>query len=264
MDIAGLWGKVNDSVEKAQRVATYAIMDSIIKNQALRTAASTVMLSANAAQVVRNTKGTVSAGETNPGKALGLEVASGVLSSLGGAIGLIDIAVVTSAAAALAIGKAGNDQWQEVWEKSLVLPNIEGIPISATTVNTSRQVDVGEQMMIVQSDMDKSYWSDNAVPKLKEWTIEGYLMPALMLDSMYIIRPSLSMQMNSLDLYASSRRPVLFKDSRGKFMFVQITNLQTTEDASYNNAIKIEVSLKEYKPFKIDNEQAAVEVAKGD
>ena len=115
--------------------------------------------------------------------------------------------------------------------------------------------------MIVQSTSSKEYWTDNAVPKLKEWHIEGYITTSLSLDSQYLIKPSLKMQMNFLDICAASRRPVLFKDNRGEFMFVQITNLQTEEEATYNNAIKVSISLKEYKPYKVKNMASAIDVA---
>lgn len=253
---------INESVNKAKEVSTYAIMDLIISSSTFKAIYSTVMLSTSAAQVVRNQKMSVAAvgAAGNSAKTLGLTVASDMISGLGGSIGLIDISLITNAATASILNKA-SPYLQDIWEKTLVLPNIEGIPISAGTLTTSREIDVGEQMMIVQSTSSKEYYTDNAVPKLKEWTLDGYITPSLSLDSQYIIRPSLKMQLNFLDVCASSRRPVLFKDNRGEFMFVQITNLQTEEEASYNNAIKVNISLKEYKPYTVKNTPAYIDVA---
>lgn len=246
------WDTVNTAVEDAQNAATYAIMDAIISDSGWKTAYEAVMLSTSAAQALRN-QSLQQRQNASTVTGLGLEVAS----ALSGVIGLLDVSLVTEAAAAYALGKASLFL-QDLWEKTLMLPNIEGVPISSSTVNTSREVDVGEQPMIVQSTSKKQYWTDNAVPKLREWTIDGYITSSLALDNLYLIKPSLKMQMNFLDTCAASRRPVLFKDNRGEFIFVNIMNLQTTEEASYNNAIKVTISLKEYKPFKVTNTVAQI------
>lgn len=255
---SSLWSKVNTTVDEVQTQATYLLMDAIIKHSTFKAVYETVMLSTNAAQVIRNqklayTKTTTKIGDIPVG-------VTDLISGLGGALGLLDISLVTEAAAAYAIGKA-SPYLQDVYEKTLVEPNIEGVPISSSVLSTSRDIDIGEQMMIVQSTSQKKYWTDNAVPKLKEWQLEGYITPSLALDSLYLIKPSLKMQINFLDRCASSRRPVLFKDNRGEFIFVQITNLQTTEESSYNNAIKVNISLKEYKPFEVVNAIAQVHTA---
>lgn len=249
------WDAVNTAAEDAQNAATYAIMDAIISDSGWKTAYEAVMLSTSAAQALRN-QSLQQRQNASTVTGLGLEVAS----ALSGVIGLLDVSLVTEAAAAYALGKASLFL-QDLWEKTLMLPNIEGVPISSSTVNTSREVDVGEQPMIVQSTSKKQYWTDNAVPKLKEWTIDGYITSSLALDNLYLVKPSLKMQMNFLDTCAASRRPVLFKDNRGEFIFVNIMNLQTTEEASYNNAIKVTISLKEYKPFKVTNAVAQIREA---
>lgn len=245
-----LWGSINKAVGEVQQQATELIMDSIIKNSAFKAVYETVMLSTSAAQVLRNQTLTVTKTATKVGD-IPLN-ATDLLSGLGGAIGLIDISIVTNAATAYTLNKA-SPYLQEVYEKTLALPNIEGVPISTSSLTTSRRIEVGEQAMIVQSTSQKKYWTDNAVPKLKEWQLEGYITSALSLDSLYLIKPSLKMQWSFLDRCAESRRPVLFKDNRGEFIFVQITNLQTEEVSEYNNAIKVSISLKEYKPLTVTN-----------
>lgn len=256
--IVSLWSKANTTVEDVQQRATELVMDAIIKSSTFKGVYETVMLSTSAAQVLRNQTMSVSKTSTKIGD-IPLN-ATDLLSGLGGAIGLIDISLVTNAAAAYALSKA-SPYLQDVYEKTLVEPNIEGVPISASSISTSRDIDVGEQAMIVQSTSQKKYWTDNAVPKLKEWHMEGYITSALALDSLYLIKPSLKMQLNFLDRCAASRRPVLFKDNRGEFIFVQITNLQTTEEPQYNNAIKVNISLKEYKPFTVTNSIVQVKAA---
>lgn len=250
--VESAWDTVNTSVENAKLAATYAVMDAIVRSSAWKTAYEAVMLSSSAAQVLRNQSLRQRQG-TSTITGLGLEAAS----ALSGVIGLLDISLVTEAASAYALSKA-SPFLQDIWEKTLMLPNIEGVPISSSVVNTDRSVDVGEHSMIVQSSTKKQYWTDNAVPKLKEWTIEGYITTSLTLDNLYLVKPSLKMQINFLDMCAESRRPVLFKDNRGEFIFVNIMNLRTIEEASYNNAIKVSISLKEYKPFTVTNTVAQV------
>lgn len=252
-----------DKINTARTNATYYFMDAIISHSSLKAIFSSVMLSQSACQVVRNQ---TMSNSGNPLSKLGNSALSGAgtvatdLASIGftGAFGLLDVAMITKSAVAASLKAAGKKDTQELWEKALVLPNIEGIPISAPSISTTRDIDVGEQMMIVESSVTKKYWTDNAVPHLKEWNIEGYITTALSIDSAFLIRPSLKMQMDFLDTCAVSRRPVLFKDNRGEFRFVQITNLQSTEESSYNNAIKINISLKEYNPFEVENVAANI------
>lgn len=246
---------LSDGIEDARTRATYTLMDNIIKSSRWRVAFEAVMLGTNTVQVLRNQ----SLSQENK------TVASGIaydIGALGGAIGLIDISLITETAISKGLQLSDLTKGlQDIYEKTLMLPNIEGIPISSSIVNTTREVDVGEHAMIVQSTSQKQYWTDNAVPKLKEWSIEGYITTSLSIDNLLLVKPSLKMQLNFLDSCASSRRPVLFKDNRGEFMFVNIMTLQTTEEASYNNAIKISLTLREYKPFKISNVLSSVGTA---
>ena len=146
-------------------------------------------------------------------------------------------------------------------EQALVQPNVAGIPISSGRIETNRDIEVAESMVIVQSTASKQYWTDNAVPRLKEWTVNGYLTPASALDDGTIIKPSLQWQIYYLDVCAKSRRPVIFKTNRGEFVKVQITNLQTVEEASYNNGIEVTLSLKEYNPYFVDTITGENEIA---
>lgn len=133
--------------------------------------------------------------------------------------------------------------------KVLADPNIGGIPIGTASIATERTVDVSQSLVLQQSMGTKEYYTDNATPHLKEWTIEGYLTPMLGLDSFMFIKPSLMLQKKFLDVAATSRRPVWFKDNEMVFHQVQITSLQMTQEPSATNAVKITVGLKEYKPY---------------
>lgn len=139
------------------------------------------------------------------------------------------------------------------WGIALAEPNIAGIPISAPEITQEREVDVSEQMVIVQSLSMKKYWTDNAVPHPKQWRVTGYLTSLTdILDRGVTVKPSLTLQQSYLDTIAASRRPVLFKTSRGEFSTVHIMSLQFHEEASYNNAIHIECSLREFVPYEVE------------
>lgn len=234
-----LWNKVTERTEDADKNAVFLVMDSIIRDTSFRELYKTIMLGNNASTVLHNQ-------QLSTGKGNSFTGAAEVITT-----GLLDTSMITTT---VAMNLTQQSPYaSDIFEKTMVEPNIEGVPISTSSMTCSREVDVGEQMMVVQSSSQKQYWTDNAVPKLREWNIEGYITPSLQIDRLYLIRPSLKMQLKFLDTCAVSRRPVLFKDNRGDFLFVQIMNLQSTEDPTYNNAIKVNISLKEYKPFTIRN-----------
>lgn len=145
--------------------------------------------------------------------------------------------------------------------QATVEPNIAGIPISSASIDTNREIEISESQVIVQSTSQKKYLTDNAVPRLKEWTISGYLTSLSPIDQGTLIKPSLQWQAFYLDVCASSRRPVTFKTNRGEFVKVQITNLHTSEEASYNNAIKVEISLKEFNPYFVSSNMSEAKIA---
>lgn len=239
-------GDIIPTKEKAVSV----LMDAIITSTAVKAAFEATMLgtSAYAAARAQRLKGSGNSGVIS-------QIASGVVDyGFGSVLSFLSVAFTgdfSSLSAVLLNGGAAEQSFYDQWQKATIMPNIEGIPISTSTVVSDREVDVGEQMMIVQSSTKKQYWTDNAVPHLKTWTLDGYLMTQLMLDTYYIAKPSLRMQHEFLDICATSRRPVLFKDNKGDFRFVQITSLHTEEVADYNNGIKVTIHLKEYKPFQV-------------
>ena len=140
----------------------------------------------------------------------------------------------------------------------LMSPNIEGIPINATSVKVSREVDISESLVIVQDTYGKDYKTDNAVPHLREWNLEGYLTSVSNLDNMLLIKPTLMLQMKYLDACAASRKPVWFKTDNNEFFKVQITRLYFERVAESTNAVHVLVSLKEFKPYIVEDEQVSL------
>lgn len=132
-------------------------------------------------------------------------------------------------------------------------PNIEGIPISAASISVTRDVDISESVFIVPADKTKINRCDNSVPRLREWTISGYLTTlSTILDGYLLYKPTLMVQVKLLDTYAKSRRPLWFKSNNFDFHRVQIKHLTLSQDPTMMNGVKVDVVLKEYFPIEID------------
>lgn len=260
-----LYTKINtlgDRWETANEKATNVVMDAIIANPLVRTAYEGLMLNTSSTQAKRARA--YGAQSSIVEGTIGNGLSQAVTDLFMGVIGLTDIAMMTTdAVIEAARSNSSSAKLAELYEEALTVPNIEGIPILSPTLNTDREIDVGSQMMIVQEKQTKKqYWTDNAVPKLKEWQLDGYITLSIPpIDALYLIKPTLKIQADFLDRCATSRRPVLFKDNRGAFQLVQITSLKTTEEASYNNGIKVSIGLREYKPYTVKSNSVMIEMA---
>lgn len=218
--------KKGDNITEA---AIVEVLDTVLESKSADAAFNTMVLMNNTASMHKNTHGTYPV-NTNPAVSPLYSFIQRVGNSVRSLPGVAPLM------------------------KAVVEPNIAGIPISSASVDTNREIEVSESQVIVQSTKTKKYWTDNAVPRLKEWSISGYLTSTSPLDGGQLIKPSLQWQAYYLDVCAKSRRPVTFKTNRGEFCKVQITNLHTVEEAGYNNAIKVEISLKEYNPYFIESD----------
>lgn len=143
---------------------------------------------------------------------------------------------------------------------TLADPNIEGIPIRTSKLVSSRDVEVGECLVIVQSANKKEYTTDNAAPKLREWQIDGVLTPLSGGDHRLLIKPSLLNQIKYLDAIELSRRPVWFKDNMCLFHQVHVTRFQHEWNADATNGVRVSISLKEYKPLELDTQIKSFQV----
>ena len=242
-----LWDKITNlptTISSVTDATIVSVLDTILGNKNIETEFNVVILANDSASMYKNNHGSYAVNKNKATHAL-LEV-------------IQEKALDKLAATPFGqlMSKGGNLAMQ-----ALVQPNIAGIPISSSKVETNREIEVSESMVIVQSEAMKQYWTDNSVPRLKEWTVEGYLTSTSPLDSGCIIKPTLQWQAYYLDVCAKSRRPVVFKTNRGEFVKVQITNLHTTEEASYNNSIQVSMTLKEYNPYFIDKINGDSEIA---
>lgn len=227
-----LWDTLSSAGKWASNTSESAIigvLNAILNNKLVETAFKTVMLGNNAASMYKNVHGRYAA-NTND------------------VVGTLLDAIRVQKYASEAFPTAST-----LIDQALTQPNLAGIPISTAKVETNKEVEISESVVIIQSKSSKAYQTDNAVPRLKEWTLTGYLTSLSPLDTGLIIKPSLNWQIYYLNTCADSRRPVLFKTNRGEFVKVQITNLHTTEEASYNNNISVTISLKEYNPYTVED-----------
>lgn len=242
-----LWeslSSINKAAGNTTKAAIIAELDAILSSKGVEALFNAVIIANNTASLHKDIHGTYVANTNN------------VTGTLLNALNTVKDKVMSI------VPKA-----TELINKACAMPNIAGIPISSAKVETNKEVEVSESMVIVQSKHTKQYWTDNAVPRLKEWIVSGYLTSTSPLDSGLQVKPSLKWQIYYLTVCADSRRPVMFKTNQGEFVKVQITNLHTVEEASYNNVIEVTASLKEYNPYFIqsntgDNEIAVFEGAR--
>lgn len=236
-----LWSSLSSASKKVgstTEAAIVEVLDAILYNKGVEAAFDSVILANNIASTYRDTRGSFPTSRNSFTRSL--------LSIVQDAKTAVNVAMP---AASMLVMQA------------MALPNIAGIPINSPKVETNKDVEVSESMVIVQSNATKKYWTDNAVPRLKEWVVTGYLTPTTPLDNGLVIKPSLQWQIQYLTICADSRRPVVFKTNRGEFVKVQITNLHTVEEASYNNGIEVSISLKEYNPYYVDSGVGESEIA---
>jgi len=169
----------------------------------------------------------------------------------------------------------------------LVNPNIEGIPISSPRIRSSRESDISEQQVICQKSATKEYRTDNTVPRLMEWSIEGYITSLSDINRNYRkagkdlksinsgtgmafggpdkglpIKPTLVLQKQYLDACQCSRRPVWFKTNDCQFKLVQIASCAFDQEASNGNTVQVTMTLKEFNPYIIEDDTAGKKVAK--
>ena len=141
-------------------------------------------------------------------------------------------------------------------------PNIEGITIFTEAEQTSRKMDISEQPLVVQRSVGSTvYATDNAVPHPREWSLKGHLTTVLPTDHFFIIKPSLTMQRQYLDMCMKSRRPVWFKTYDNTFALILIADMTTTYDPKSMNTMGITLTLKEFVPITVTEGPVSKEIA---
>lgn len=138
-------------------------------------------------------------------------------------------------------------------------PNIEGIPIHADQELENSSSDVNQKMYIRESADNKDYRIDNTVPKLRTWTVRGYLMSnpyIIPLESKLVIKPSLIAQRELLQWFKDSRKPVWFKTHDNRFFKVLINMIESQYSVQSLNSLSVNLQLTEFKALEVDSEMA--------
>ena len=131
-------------------------------------------------------------------------------------------------------------------------PSIDGIVIVAEQQSCTRQVEVSEDALIMQNLQNTKYVTDNAVPRPRRWELQGKIVTVSWLDAYNILKPSLELQVNTLDNYMKSGRPVMFKQFGMSFVRCIITSFTWSHNAKYRNALDVQISLQEFVPYEVE------------
>lgn len=125
--------------------------------------------------------------------------------------------------------------------------NIDGIPIKTSRMSCDRQIQVSDTTVITQESRRRDTAILNATPKGRVIQINGYLQPISdIIDSYYVVKPSLLAQIDYLDAMSTSRRPVWFKDRMNRFYKMQITNFHYDDTPEATTAIAVSITMQEY------------------
>ncbi len=161
-------------------------------------------------------------------------------------------------------------QWEEFINKlnaAVCVPNLEGIPIFSAKMSTRRDILLSEQNIILPSDnvdagtgvgaIKRGIYVDNAVPRLRTWDIQGYILSVMpLLDYRAQVKPSLLLEMDYIDAIAKSGKPVWFKTHTNEFVRAQVQGFSFEFTPEINTGVAVTLSLKEYSPLRITTNAA--------
>lgn len=124
--------------------------------------------------------------------------------------------------------------------------NIEGIPIKTSKLTCDRELDVSTAPVISQATSTRDQVMINATPKARVFELTGYLTPYSAIDQIYLIKPTLLMQIDFLDAVMQTRRPVWFKDDKNRFFKCQLTSFHYEHSPDATTAIPVTMKLQEF------------------
>lgn len=132
--------------------------------------------------------------------------------------------------------------------ESLNQPSLCYIPIQSESLTMHRTADIGTTMLISQTDQTKEYITDNAAPRPRTWTGQGYITALVpLLENYLVVKPTLQAQQAILEAAADSRQPVKFKTDTGEVVDVLIQDLQISSIVKGMNARQISYTVQEVK-----------------
>lgn len=112
---------------------------------------------------------------------------------------------------------------------SLNQPTLCFVPIQSEKLTVRRTADIGTTMLISQTNQTKEYITDNAAPRPRTWSGNGYISSLVPdVENGLWLKPSLLVQQSILEAAADSRQPVKFKTDTGEVVDVLVADLQIT------------------------------------
>ena len=179
----------------------------------------------------------------------GKKIATNAISTINNATSVLDY--IISAAGTAGLSELMPEAVEILNKEAQILqdPNIEGIPISTDSIKCSRHVDVSESQVILQNVGTSNAVVDNAVPHPRSWQITGYFTSTSKIDYFYLIKPTLIIQTQLMDAFATSRKPVWFKDGQNRFHKVQIEDFSYEQEPRSTTTLRVTIQLKEYSPL---------------
>lgn len=127
-------------------------------------------------------------------------------------------------------------------------PSLCYVPIMSESLTMRRTSDIGTTMLITQTTQKKDYITDNAAPRPRVWTGQGYITSLVpMLENGIALKPSLVTQQAILEAAADSRQPVTFKTDTGEVVHVLVQDLQITSTPKSQGVKAVSYTVQEVK-----------------
>ena len=132
--------------------------------------------------------------------------------------------------------------------ESLEQPSLCFVPIKSESLTLRRSSDIGTTMLISQTNHTKEYVTDNAAPRPRSWSGQGYITSLTpLMENKLVIKPTLQAQQAILEAAIDSRQPVKFKTDAGEVVDVLIQDLQIASTPKGMNARAINYTVQEVK-----------------
>jgi hypothetical protein len=130
-------------------------------------------------------------------------------------------------------------------------PSLASVRLKIESLEDIQDSDVSEQVIIDNTNGRKRIL-DNTAPKIRVWSIKGYI-PCEEYEFSSYYMTSLERKKNLLTVAKDTRQPVEFKVRLGKVFQVLIEKMSFSEVASIVNAVPISLTLKEYQTEVVSN-----------
>lgn len=242
-------GQEKDSLDNSKTVAVYNWLKSLMSKPAahvLNITLGALLNGTNAVTGIHSIKGNI----------------GDFRNSIVAGIGAVGDVLGTAATAGL-LNQESIDAINAIADE-LKNPNLAGIPIHADSEKESQDITVAKNLYIRESSAQKEFVVDNTVPQLRTWRVSGYLLSN---PSVYpyvaslLIKPDLMLQRNKLQQYIDSRLPILFKTHDNRFYKVLISHMDTEYTIQGTNALKIDLTLTEFRVLEANYENLDAKVA---